>query len=52
MTEVRLQRASRLLPQAIANVAWVLCHEYRRSTRRYATVQEMKEGPSGSPISC
>ena len=22
-----------------------LCHEYRRSTRRYATVREMKEGP-------
>jgi hypothetical protein len=27
-----------------------LCHEYRRSTRRYATVREMKEGPSGSAI--
>jgi len=24
---------------------WVLCHEYRRSTRRYATVREMKGGP-------
>src|SRR6266567_9204989 len=23
-----------------------LCHEYRRSTRRCATVREMKEGPS------
>jgi hypothetical protein len=22
---------------------WVLCHEHRRSTRRYATVLEMKE---------
>jgi hypothetical protein len=28
----------------------VLCHEYRRSTRRRATVLEMKEGPSGSAI--
>ena len=28
----------------------VLCHEYRRSTRRCATVLEMKEGPSGSAI--
>jgi hypothetical protein len=24
---------------------WVLCHEYRRSTRRCVTVREMKEGP-------
>ena len=24
----------------------VLCHEYRRSKRRCATVREMKEGPS------
>jgi transposase len=31
---------------------WVLCHEYRRSTRRYATVREMKEGPSRSAIRC
>src|SRR5260221_7373965 len=23
---------------------WVLCHEYRRSKRRCATVREMKEG--------
>ena len=29
---------------------WVLCHEYRRSKRRCATVLEMKEGPSGSAI--
>jgi hypothetical protein len=29
---------------------WVLCHECRRSTRRRATVLEMKEGPSGSAI--
>ena len=29
---------------------WVLCHEYRRSKRRFATVQEMKVGPSGSAI--
>ena len=29
---------------------WVLCHEHRRSTRRCATVLEMKEGPSGSVI--
>ena len=28
----------------------VLCHERRRSTRRYVTVREMKEGPSGSVI--
>jgi adenylate cyclase len=28
----------------------VLCHEHRRSTRRCATVLEMKEGPSGSAI--
>jgi hypothetical protein len=28
----------------------VLCHEYRRSKRRFATVREMKEGPSGSAI--
>ena len=25
---------------------WVLCHEYRRSKRRCATVREIKEGPS------
>jgi hypothetical protein len=29
---------------------WVLCHEYRRSKRRCATVLEIKEGPSGSAI--
>ena len=29
---------------------WVLCHEYRRSKRRCATVREMKEVPSGSAI--
>jgi len=28
----------------------VLCHEHHRSTRRCATVREMKEGPSGSAI--
>ena len=28
----------------------VLCHEHRRSTRRCATILEMKEGPSGSAI--
>src|ERR1700716_3139597 len=27
-----------------------LCHEHRRSTRRCATVREMKAGPSGSAI--
>src|SRR3984893_14545482 len=27
-----------------------VCHEYRRSTRRYATVREMKEDPSRSTI--
>jgi murein endopeptidase len=32
--------------------SWVLCHEYRRSTRRCATVREMKEGPSRSAIRC
>src|SRR6516162_8419737 len=25
---------------------WVVCHEYRRSKRRCATVREMKVGPS------
>jgi hypothetical protein len=30
----------------------VLCHEYRRSTRRCVTVREMKEGPSRSAIRC
>ena len=27
-----------------------VCHEYRRSKRRCATVREMKEGPSGSVV--
>jgi hypothetical protein len=31
---------------------WVLCHEHRRSTRRCATIREMKEGPSSSTIRC
>ena len=31
-------------------VLWVVCHEYRRSKRRCATVREMKEGPSGSVV--
>jgi hypothetical protein len=31
---------------------WVLCHEHRRSTRRCATVREMKEVPSSSAIRC
>jgi hypothetical protein len=30
----------------------VVCHEYRRSIRRYATVREMKEDPSSSAIRC
>jgi hypothetical protein len=30
----------------------VLCHEHRQSTRRCATVREMKERPSGSAIRC
>jgi hypothetical protein len=30
----------------------VVCHEYRRSIRRYATVREMKEDPSRSAIRC
>jgi hypothetical protein len=34
----------------IASRARVVCHEHRRSTRRCATVREMKEGPSGSAI--
>ena len=29
-----------------------VCHEYRRSIRRYATVREMEEGPSRSAIRC
>src|SRR3979490_2486450 len=29
---------------------WIFCHEYCRSTRRCATVREMKEGPSRSAI--
>ena len=29
-----------------------VCHEYRRSIRRDATVREMKEGPSRSAIRC
>ena len=29
-----------------------VCHEYRRSIRRYATVREMKEDPSRSAIRC
>jgi hypothetical protein len=35
---------------AVRLPVWVLCHEHRRSTRRGATVLEMKEGPSGSAI--
>jgi hypothetical protein len=35
-----------------ATLQWVLCHEYRRSKRRCATVREMKEGPSRSAIRC
>ena len=31
---------------------WALCHEYRWSKRRCATVREMKEGPSRSAIRC
>ena len=30
----------------------VVCHEYRRSKRRRATVREMEVGPSGSAIRC
>jgi UDP-N-acetyl-D-mannosaminuronate dehydrogenase len=43
------------LPLAIAAIKAgfrVLCHEYRRSKRRCATVREMKEGPSRSAIRC
>ena len=40
---------ARLSPLA-ARPLMVLCHEYRRSKRRCATVREMKEGPSGSAI--
>ena len=32
--------------------AMAVCHEYRRSIRRYATVREMKEDPSRSAIRC
>src|SRR5713226_3301917 len=35
-----------------ADSPWVVCHEYRRSKRRCATVREMKEGPSRSAIRC
>jgi hypothetical protein len=35
-----------------ANPGRVLCHEYRRSKRRCATIREMKEGPSSSAIRC
>jgi hypothetical protein len=31
---------------------WALCHEHRLSTRRCATIREMKEGPSSSTIRC
>jgi hypothetical protein len=48
---------SSLLVRADEVIEWcprlpvlALCHEYRRSTLRYATVREMKEGPSGSAI--
>jgi len=34
----------------LARSKGALCHEHRRSTRRCATVLEMKEGPSGSAI--
>ena len=34
------------------NLLLAVCHEYRRSIRRYATVREMKEDPSGSAIRC
>src|ERR1700737_54186 len=40
-----------VLPNATApHLDSTLCHEHRRSTRRRATVLEMKEGPSGSAI--
>jgi hypothetical protein len=35
-----------------SSLAWVLCHELRRSTRRSATVREMEDGPSSSAIRC
>jgi hypothetical protein len=31
---------------------WAVCHEHCRSTRRWVTVREMKESPSGSAIRC
>ena len=36
--------------EAVKCPSWVLCHEHHRSKRRCGTVQEMKEGPSGSAI--
>ena len=38
------------LPAACEGPLLALCHEYRRSTRRYSTVREMKEDPSRSAI--
>ena len=35
-----------------ARPSMAVCHEYRRSIRRYATVREMKEDPSRSAIRC
>ena len=52
----RAGRAAGLPPIAVAlsgvppRGKGALCHEHRRSTRRCATVLEMKEGPSGSAI--
>jgi hypothetical protein len=41
-------RADTISAVAQLGPVWVLCHEYRRSKRRCATVRELKEGPSGS----
>ena len=38
------------MPPRRRSLLRVLCHEYRRSKRRFATVREMKVGPSGSAI--
>src|SRR6185312_6086454 len=48
-TSAKTQRPQGIL---VACLSRVVCHEHRPSTRRCATVREMKEGPSGSAIRC
>src|SRR5205807_2148787 len=48
-----ISRRIELLPALVGSrrgLLRVLCHEYRRSKRRFVTVLEMKVGPSGSAI--